>query len=84
MTAPYRMASLLGGVQADIFTDVGDLNTGAHLAYGDPLQSLTSDAWFDADYILLSLINPNATRIPDAHFIWEARWNGARVVRRFG
>jgi len=80
MAAPYRMASLLGGVQLDIFTDVGDLNTGAHLAYGDPLQSFTSDAWFDADYILLSLINPSATRIPDAHFIWEARWNGARVV----
>ena len=80
LAAPYRMASLLGGVQLDIFTDVGDLNTGAHLAYGDPLQSFTSDAWFDADYILLSLINPNATRIPDAHFLWEARWNGARVV----
>ncbi len=80
LAAPYRLASLLGGIQLDIFTDVGDLNTGAHLAYGDPLQSFTSDAWFDADYIMLSLINPNATRIPDAHYIWEARWNGARVV----
>ena len=80
MAAPYRLASLLGGVQLDIFTDVGDLNTGAHLAYGDPLQSFTSDAWFDADYIMLSLFNPNATRIPDAHYIWEARWNGARIV----
>ncbi len=80
LAAPYRLASLLGGVQLDIFTDVGDLNTGAHLAYGDPLQSFTSDAWFDADYIMLSLFNPNATRIPDAHYLWEARWNGARVV----
>ena len=35
LAAPYRLASLLGGVQLDIFTDVGDLNTGAHLAYGD-------------------------------------------------
>ena len=78
--APYRMASLLGGIQLDIFTDVGDLNTGAHLAYGDPLQSFTSDAWFDADYIMMTLFNPNATRIPDAHYIWEARYNGARIV----
>ena len=78
--APYRLASFLGGIQLDIFTDVGDLNTGAHLAYGDPLQSFTSDAWFDADYIMLSLFNPNATRIPDAHYLWEARWNGARIV----
>ncbi len=78
--APYRFASLLGGVQLDIFTDVGDLNTGAHLAYGNPLESFTSDAWFDADYIMMSLFNPNATRIPDAHYLWEAKWNGARVV----
>ena len=80
LAAPYRLASLLGGVQLDIFTDVGDLNTGAHLAYGDPIQSFTSDAWFDADYIMLTLFNPNATRIPDAHYIWEARYNGARIV----
>lgn len=78
--APYRFASLVGGVQLDIFTDVGDLNTGAHLAYGNPLESFTSDAWFDADYIMLSLFNPNATRIPDAHYLWEAKYNGARVV----
>lgn len=78
--APYRFASLVGGVQLDIFTDVGDLNTGAHLAYGNPTDSFTSDAWFDADYILLSLFNPNVTRIPDAHYIWEAKYNGARVV----
>lgn len=80
LAAPYRFASLLGGVQLDIFTDVGDLNTGAHLAYGNPLESFTSDAWFDADYIMMSLFNPNATRIPDAHYIWEAKYNGARVV----
>lgn len=80
LAAPYRFASLVGGVQLDIFTDVGDLNTGAHLAYGNPLESFTSDAWFDADYIMMSLFNPNATRIPDAHYLWEAKYNGARVV----
>ena len=80
LAAPYRFASLVGGVQLDIFTDVGDLNTGAHLAYGNALESFTSDAWFGADYIMMLLFNPNVTRIPDAHFIWEAKWNGARVV----
>lgn len=78
--APYRFASLVGGVQLDIFTDVGDLNTGAHLAYGNPLESFTSDAWFGADYILMSMFNPSATRIPDAHYIWEGKYNGARIV----
>ena len=75
-----RFASLVGGIQLDGFTVVGDLLTGAHLAYGTPLESFTSDAWFDADYILLGMINPNATRIPDAHYIWEAKYNGARIT----
>lgn len=79
-SGPSRFASLVGGIQLDGFTVVGDLNTGAHLAYGNPLESFTSDAWFDADYIMLGMINPNATRIPDAHYIWEAQHNGARIV----
>ena len=79
-SGPSRFSSLVGGIQLDGFTTVGDLNTGAHLAYGNPLESFTSDAWFDADYIMLGMINPNATRIPDAHYIWEAQHNGARIV----
>ncbi len=80
MAAGYRFASLVGGVQADTITDVGDCNTGAQLAYGDAIQSFTSDAWFEADYIMLTLFNPTATRIPDAHYLSEARYRGARVV----
>lgn len=79
-SGPNRFASVVGGIQLDGFTTVGDLNTGAHLAYSNPLESFTSDAWFDADYILLAMINPNATRISDAHYIWEAQHNGARIV----
>jgi complex iron-sulfur molybdoenzyme family reductase subunit alpha len=36
--------------------------------------------WFNAKYIVLWGSNINATRIPDAHFAWEARYNGAKVV----
>ena len=78
--APERFASLLGGVRLDNFTAVGDLMTGAHLAYGNPAESFTTDAWFDADYIMLTCFNPNVTRMPDAHYIWEAKYNGAHVV----
>src|SRR5690554_7534868 len=35
---------------------------------------------FRSDYIMLAMINPNATRIPDAHYIWEAKYNGARIT----
>lgn len=79
-SGPNRFASLVGGIQLDGFTTVGDLLTGAHLAYGNPTESFTSDAWFDADYILMCAFNPNATRIPDAHYIWEAQHNGCRIV----
>ena len=78
--ASLRFSSLLGGIQGDTISDVGDLNTGAHLAYGDPLQSMTSDSWYEADYVVLSMFNPNVTRIPDAHFLWEGRYRGARVM----
>src|SRR5690625_1235722 len=79
-SGPTRFAALVGGIQLDGFTTVGDLITGAHLAYGNPLESFTSDAWFDADYILLCCFNPNVTRIPDAHYLWEAQHNGCRIV----
>ncbi len=80
LAAGLRFATLMGGIHEDGMTDVGDGQSGQHLAYGDPLQNATSDAWFDADYLLLSYINVNATRIPDAHYVWEAKYNGARVV----
>ncbi len=80
LAAGLRFASLMGGIHEDGMTDVGDGQSGQHLAYGDPLQNATSDAWFDCDYLLLSYLNLNATRIPDAHYVWEAKYNGARVV----
>ena len=59
---------------------MGDGQSGQYLAYGDNMQNATSDAWFGADYLLLSYLNVSVTRIPDAHDVWEAKYNGARVV----
>jgi len=80
LASGYRFASLLGGVLEDAITDVGDGQSGQTLATGDALQNVTSDAWFDADYIINSFHNPSVTRIPDAHYMWEAKYNGARIV----
>jgi DMSO reductase family type II enzyme molybdopterin subunit len=33
-----------------------------------------------ADYILMWLMNYSYTRIPECHFLWEARYRGAKVV----
>ena len=80
LAAGLRFASLMGGVQEDSLTDVGDGQSGQYLAYGDNMENATSDAWFDADYLLLSFLNVNVSRIPDAHYMWEAKYNGARVI----
>jgi dimethylsulfide dehydrogenase subunit alpha/complex iron-sulfur molybdoenzyme family reductase subunit alpha len=80
LAAGLRFASLMGGIQEDALTDVGDGQSGQYLAFGDNMENATSDAWFDADYLLLSFLNVSVTRIPDAHYVWEAKYNGARVV----
>src|SRR3970040_1313669 len=40
----------------------------------------TADDWFLSDYILVWLGNPSYTKVPEAHFMWEARYRGAKVV----
>lgn len=79
--ATLRFAALTGDVHRDITTCTGDVPTGMRLAYGRSWQiSGTTDRLFDADYMLLAGCNPNVTRMPDAHFIWEAKYNGCRIV----
>lgn len=40
-----------------------------------PYESL-----YGADTIILWGTNPNVTKISDAHFIWESKYNGAKVI----
>jgi len=77
---PLRLGSLLGAIRLYPSSAVGDMFTGATLAYGIPNVGTSLDAWFEMDYILLWGFNPNVTRIPDAHYLWEAKWRGAKVV----
>ncbi len=76
-----RFASLTGGIHRDVATITGDITTGHRFAYGKSIQvSGTMDRLFQANYILIAGCNPNVSRIPDAHFFWEAKYNGCRVV----
>lgn len=76
---PLRLGSLLGAQRLYPASAVGDMFTGASLAYGLATVGHTLDAWFEADTILLWGINPAVTRIPDAHYLMEARYNGKRI-----
>ncbi|SCZ58347.1 molybdopterin-dependent oxidoreductase [Thiohalomonas denitrificans] len=76
---PLRLGSLLGAQRLYPASAVGDMFTGASLAYGLANTGHSLDAWFDADAIFLWAINPIVTRIPDAHYLNEARYNGATI-----
>jgi DMSO reductase family type II enzyme molybdopterin subunit len=78
--APMRFFRLLGAPATDSMGMIGDLPVGGTITLGIPHTEGTSDDWFRSDYVVLWAFNPAVTRIPDAHFLTEARYGGARVV----
>ena len=78
--AGLRFGSLIGAVRFNVAGPLGDMFPGATIAYGNSLSGTTSEAWYDADYLMIIGANPMAARIPDAHYINEGRYKGNRVV----
>ncbi|MFI5394264.1 MAG: molybdopterin-dependent oxidoreductase [Candidatus Binatia bacterium] len=78
--AELLLFSLLGVPTLDTLAGVGDLPIGAIQTWGLVNVDGSADDWFHSDYIVVWSMNPDHTRIPDAHFLWEARYKGARVV----
>jgi DMSO reductase family type II enzyme molybdopterin subunit len=78
--AEMRFFGQFGATVMDSWAGVGDLPMGCIQTWGNFNADGTSDDWFNADYILVWIANPVYTRIPDAHFFWEARYRGATIV----
>ncbi len=78
--APMRFFRLLGAPSTDSMAQIGDLSVGATITLGNGHPCGSSDDWWRSSYLVLWAFNPSATRIPDAHFLWEARYRGAEVV----
>ncbi|UCE86034.1 MAG: molybdopterin-dependent oxidoreductase [Deltaproteobacteria bacterium] len=78
--APLRFFRLLGSPVTDSMAMIGDLPVGGTITLGTPHTDGTSDDWFRSRYLVLWAFNPAVARIPDAHFLNEARYRGARVV----
>jgi dimethylsulfide dehydrogenase subunit alpha/complex iron-sulfur molybdoenzyme family reductase subunit alpha len=79
-TAYTRLANLLGAIKPDVSSMTGDLYPGIQTVRMPARTVSTFDDWFTSDLILMWHKNPIVTRIPDAHFLTEARYNGARLV----
>ncbi|GIW40832.1 MAG: hypothetical protein KatS3mg076_1409 [Candidatus Binatia bacterium] len=78
--AELRFFQLFGATIMDSWAGVGDLPMGAIQTWGHFNADGSSDDWFRSDYYVIWLANPVYTRIPDVHFVWEARYRGATVV----
>ena len=79
-TALFRFCNITGIVCPETFAGVGDLPVGAYMTLGYELPGDNMAAVFKSRCCLVWVCNPAATRIPDAHFFWEARYNGTEVV----
>ena len=75
-----HLFNLLGATQLDGWAAVGDMPLGVILTMGLFNVDSSSDDYFNSDLVFLWLGNPSYTRIPDAHFLWEARYNGTKIV----
>ncbi len=78
--ALFRFANQTGIVVPETFAGVGDLPVGAYQTIGYALPGDNMAAVFKSKVCLIWVCNPAVTRIPDAHFFWEARYNGTEVV----
>jgi DMSO reductase family type II enzyme molybdopterin subunit len=78
--AAFRFFGQIGAPITDVAAQTGDLAVGGTITLGLPFTGGSSDDWFRSDYLVLWAFNPVTTRIPDAHYVHEARYRGARVV----
>jgi len=81
--AGSRLAHFTGGVFMSFYDWYCDLPPGEPLTWGVQTEACECADWFNAKTMVLWGSNINATRIPDAHFAWEARYNGSKVVAIF-
>lgn len=54
--------------------------SGAHIAYGNANVGCTWDFMYEVNTIVLWGANPSVSHMSDAHFVWEGKYNGAKVI----
>jgi complex iron-sulfur molybdoenzyme family reductase subunit alpha len=77
--AGSRFCHFLGGVFLSFYDWYCDLPPGEPITWGVQTEACECADWFNAKYIVMWGSNVVQTRIPDAHFAYEARYNGAKL-----
>jgi DMSO reductase family type II enzyme molybdopterin subunit len=75
-----RFFQQLNASMLDSWAGVGDMPYGAVQTWGMYNVEGTADDWFKSDFIIVWVGNPAYTRIPEVHFMHEARYRGAKLV----
>ncbi len=76
----FKFLYMSGGTFADNWGEIGDLNIGATMTVGAAHIGGSSDEWFLSDFLVVWMMNPSVTQIADAHFLYEAKYNGSELV----
>ncbi|MCX7101052.1 MAG: molybdopterin-dependent oxidoreductase, partial [Methylobacter sp.] len=78
--AGSRYLSLIGGVSMSFYDWYCDLPPASPQTWGEQTDVPESADWYNAGFLMLWGSNVPQTRTPDAHFMTEARYEGAKVV----
>ena len=78
--AGTRFLSLLGGVSISFYDWYCDLPPASPQVWGEQTDVPESADWYNSSYIMMWGSNVPMTRTPDAHFMIEARYRGAKIV----
>ncbi|MBW2241915.1 MAG: molybdopterin-dependent oxidoreductase [Deltaproteobacteria bacterium] len=76
----FKFQMKAGGMFADMWAEIGDLNIGATLTLGMAHIGGSSDEWFLSDFPVVWMMNPAVTQISDVHFLFEAQHNGSQLT----
>jgi len=75
-----RYLSLIGGVCMSFYDWYCDLPPSSPQTWGEQTDVPESADWYNAGFLMMWGSNVPQTRTPDAHFMTEARYRGAKTV----
>jgi nitrate reductase alpha subunit len=81
--AGSRYLSLLGGVCMSFYDWYCDLPPASPMTWGEQTDVPESADWYNSTFLMMWGSNVPQTRTPDAHFMTEVRYKGAKIVSVF-
>ncbi|MGH9328060.1 MAG: nitrate reductase subunit alpha [Terriglobia bacterium] len=78
--AGSRFLQLFGGALLSFYDLYADFPPASPETWGEKTDVAESADWFNSKYIVCDGSNLSMTRTPDAHFVVEARYHGAKLV----